>query len=162
MRIVKIFLILAMVICICSCTFGTIVSRANTPAYYDETTSHLTTKFETIYELRETLAMNEKRVDAYFGSSGRGSTEDIITPQSVTHIEIDPILPRRTDTCSWCVITRLYVREWSVVGLSEPFYTFHFICPAIRYNFGIGTIEKETAEKIHALSLRMIELSECK
>ncbi len=164
MRIVKIFFVLAMAIFICSCSIKRVGSRANTFTYYNETTSHLTSKAETINELRRIIEINDKELaeDEEFGDD-EGGVEIMITPKRITHSQFDSTLGTRIDSCDWCDIRELYPKKWTVgwEPSTATFYGFYMKCPGMRYNFGIPFLKKETVEKFHALALKMIELSNC-
>ena len=78
MRIIRILLTLAMVIFICSCGIidvERVPSRANRFTYYNETTSHLTSKAETIIELRRIIEINEEECAEKFGYDEGGVRE---------------------------------------------------------------------------------------
>ncbi|MFC1882171.1 hypothetical protein ACFL2S_11825 [Thermodesulfobacteriota bacterium] len=158
MRIIRILLTLAMVIFICSCILKSVGSRANTFTYYNETTSHLTTKADTIKELRRVIEINDEECAKEFGSDESG-VEIMITSKRITHSQFDPVLGTRSDSCDWCDIRELYLKKADLDP--KVLYGFYMKCPGMRYNFGIPFSQKETVEKFHALSLKMIELSNC-
>ena len=87
----------------------------------------------------------------------------MITSKRITHSQFNSTWGTRSDSCDWCDIRELYPKEWTVKWKrrSVTFYGIYMECPGMRYKFGIPFIQKETVEKFHALSLKMIELSNC-